>query len=189
MNFRNLYAPFTLSRQVTAIPQPLHSFPTQKSPASPYGEAGSFPQFGSFLPFGGRFRCLRAAGQIPLSGRVRFTGNMRPSSRPVRVRWTSTGLSGSRPISIQPYPASIPPMSDHRLVGVPSVSVKYPAGVRQNHRPVSGFGIALGQVLRNGSSRRPRRRSMVFFTALKIFSYPVQRHRWPDSSLRSWSSV
>ena len=50
-------------------------------------------------------------------------------------------------------------------------------------------GAVKVQVFRKGSSRRPRRRSMVFFTALKMFSYPVQRHRWPDSSLRSWSSV
>ena len=113
------------------------------------------------------------------------------------VRFVSGGQSGGRPPDCpaavpqvsRPDPADIQPMSGHRPAGIPSGSVKYPAGVRQNHRPVSGFRIAPGQVLRKGSSRRPRRRSMVFFTALKIFSYPVQRHRWPDSSLRSWSSV
>ena len=30
---------------------------------------------------------------------------------------------------------------------------------------------------------------MVFFTARRMFSYPVQRHRWPERSLRSSSSV
>ena len=124
---------------------------------------------------------------------VRFVSGGRPPDCPAAVPQVS-----------RPDPADIQPVSGHRPAGIPSGSVKYPigigqvsrryptewpTGIRRNSPPVSGFRIAPGQVLRKGSSRRPRRRSMVFFTALKIFSYPVQRHRWPDSSLRSWSSV
>ena len=64
-----------------------------------------------------------------------------------------------------------------------------PRRVSKNRPRRIAPGAVKVQVFRKGSSKRPRRRSMVFFTALKMFSYPVQRHRWPDSSLRSWSSV
>ena len=161
----------------------------------------------------GKFPCqgVSVLPEIYVHRVVRFVSGGRPPDCPAAVPQVSRpypadipSVSGRYPASVRPssgwypigigqvsrrYPADIQPVSGHRPAGIPSGSVKYPAGIRQNHRPVSGFGIAPGQVLRNGSSRRPRRRSMVFFTALKIFSYPVQRHRWPDSSLRSWSSV
>lgn len=159
--------------------------------------SGAFPIIWKFSPF-------RRPVQMPPCGGADFPVRACPFCR----NYTSTESSGSCPVDVhrtvrqpshrypvrirqisRPYPADIQPVSGHRPAGIPSGSVKYPAGIRRNSPPVSGFRIAPGQVLRNGSSRRPRRRSMVFFTALKIFSYPVQRHRWPDSSLRSWSSV
>lgn len=185
MNFRSLYAPFTLFRQVTPPIPAGHS----KAPLRHLAKRGfahnlevfSLSATGSDAPVRrGKFPCqgVSVLPELYVHRVVRFVSGGRPPDCPAAVPQVS-----------RPYPADIQPVSGHRPAGIPSGSVKYPAGIRRNSPPVSGFRIAPGQVLRNGSSRRPRRRSMVFFTALKIFSYPVQRHRWPDSSLRSWSSV
>ena len=185
MNFRSLYAPFTLFRQV---PPPIpagHS----KAPLRHLAKRGFSHNLEVFsLSAAGSDASVRRGGfpcqgvsvlpELYVQRVVRFVSGGRPPGGPA-----------ARPPGCPPARAAMQPGSRPRPAGIPSGSVKYPAGIRRNSPPVSGFRIAPGQVLRKGSSRRPRRRSMVFFTALKIFSYPVQRHRWPDSSLRSWSSV
>lgn len=186
MNFRSLYAPFTLFRQV---PPPPFLLDTAKPRFARWRSGGFFHNLEVFSLSAAGLDASVRRGKFPCQGVsvlpelyvhrvVRFVSGGRPPDCPAAVPQVS-----------RPDPADIQPMSGHRPAGIPSGSVKYPAGIRRNSPPVSGFRIAPGQVLRKGSSRRPRRRSMVFFTALKIFSYPVQRHRWPDSSLRSWSSV